>query len=75
MIRLFDISISLILLIILLPILILICIILSLSGENEIFYLQKRVGKDQKIFSIIKFATMKKNSQNKNKRFFRRKVE
>lgn len=62
MIRLFDISISLILLILLLPMLILICIILSLSGENKVFYLQKRVGKDQKIFSIIKFATMKENS-------------
>jgi lipopolysaccharide/colanic/teichoic acid biosynthesis glycosyltransferase len=62
MIRFFDITISLILLILLLPILILICIILSLSGEKEVFYLQKRVGKDLKIFSIIKFATMKKNS-------------
>lgn len=62
MIRFFDITISLILLILLLPVLILICVILSLTGEKEIFYLQKRVGKDQKIFSIIKFATMKKNS-------------
>ena len=62
MIRFFDISISLILLILMLPLLIFICIILSLSGEKEVFYLQKRVGKDQKIFSIIKFATMKKNS-------------
>ena len=62
MIRFIDISISLLMLLLLLPILILICFVLSMTGEKEIFYLQKRVGQDRKLFSIIKFATMKKDS-------------
>jgi lipopolysaccharide/colanic/teichoic acid biosynthesis glycosyltransferase len=37
-------------------------IILALTGEHEIFYLQERIGFKNKKFSIIKFATMLKNS-------------
>lgn len=60
--RLIDILISLITLIILLPLLIPIVIALKLTGEGEIFYLQKRVGYKNKYFDILKFATMLKNS-------------
>ena len=35
-----------------------------LTGENEVFYKQIRVGKDGKKFHIFKFATMIKNSPN-----------
>ena len=52
------------LLILLLPFLILISIILLCTGENQIFYLQERVGHKNKIFRIFKFATMIKNSSN-----------
>ena len=44
--------------IILLPVI----IILRLTGEGEIFYLQKRIGKNNKEFYLLKFATMLKNS-------------
>ncbi len=52
------------LLILLLPFLTFISIILLCTGENQIFYLQERVGLKNKIFKIFKFATMVKNSSN-----------
>jgi lipopolysaccharide/colanic/teichoic acid biosynthesis glycosyltransferase len=61
--RIFDFFIALAVLIILLPILVPICIALLLTGEHEVFYFQKRVGKNVKPFYIWKFATMLKNSE------------
>ena len=34
------------------------------EGEGEIFYLQKRVGKEGQVFGLFKFATMLKDSPN-----------
>ena len=62
--RLFDIVLSLIAIICLSPILIIVSIILKFTGENEIFYSQDRVGRYGKIFGVLKFATMLKNSPN-----------
>lgn len=62
--RLIDLLIATLALIILLPVLIPCMIILKLTGEHEIFYLQKRIGYKNRIFSIWKFATMVKNSPN-----------
>jgi len=62
--RVFDIITSLIALIILTPLFIPIIIILRFSGEGEIFYLQTRIGRDNKPFYITKFATMLKDSPN-----------
>jgi len=62
--RLLDVVVSLSGLLILLPIFIPIFIALKLSGEGEIFYLQERVGINNKKFKIFKFATMLKNSEN-----------
>ncbi len=62
--RLFDIVFSLVALIILLPFFIPIIILLLLTGEHEVFYKQDRVGYKNKIFGILKFATMLKNSPN-----------
>ena len=39
-------------------------ILLSVTGEREVFYRQERIGYNNKTFSIIKFATMLKNSPN-----------
>ncbi len=64
LIRFFDILFSGIALVVLSPLLIPIMIVLKVTGEGEIFYLQKRIGKDGKPFKIIKFATMLKNSPN-----------
>jgi len=62
--RFFDIIFSILAIVVLSPMLIPIIIILKLSGEGEIFYYQKRIGLKNKEFSIIKFATMLKNSPN-----------
>lgn len=51
-------------LIILSPILIPVIIVLLLTGEHEVFYLQKRIGYKNQPFYIWKFATMLKNSPN-----------
>jgi lipopolysaccharide/colanic/teichoic acid biosynthesis glycosyltransferase len=62
--RFFDILFSLLALIILLPIFIPVVIILLVTGEHEVFYKQERVGYKNRIFGILKFATMVKNSPN-----------
>lgn len=62
--RFFDFFSSLIVLIILSPLLVPIVLVLKFSAEGEVFYLQERVGYKKKKFSIMKFATMLKNSEN-----------
>lgn len=60
--RIFDLLCSCLTLIILLPVFIPIVILLLLTGEHEVFYFQKRIGKGTNYFNIWKFATMLKNS-------------
>ncbi len=62
--RFFDIVFSLIALVILMPILLPVVLILLFTGEHAVFYKQERVGYKNKIFNILKFATMLKNSPN-----------
>ena len=63
MIRFFDIFFCSVTIALLSPLLVSISILLRFSGEGEIFYFQKRVGKNNKVFNLIKFVTMKKNSE------------
>lgn len=63
--RLLDITISLIVLIFLLPLMSLIYLLVRIGLGSPAFFLQERVGKDNKIFKMIKFRTMK-NSTDKN---------
>lgn len=46
------------------PLLITVAIILRFSGEGEVFFKQKRVGNNGKLFGLYKFATMLKDSPN-----------
>jgi lipopolysaccharide/colanic/teichoic acid biosynthesis glycosyltransferase len=57
-----DKLVALIALLILLPILIPVCLQLLLTDEHQIFYRQERMGKHNKKFGILKFATMLKDS-------------
>ena len=63
--RLLDITISLIALIFLLPLMLLIYLLVIINLGSPAFFLQERVGKDNKIFKMIKFRTMK-TSTDKN---------
>jgi len=62
--RLFDLVSSGILIIVVSPLLIPLMILLRLTGEGKIFYVQQRIGKGQKLFGLLKFATMLENSPN-----------
>ena len=62
--RFFDIVFSGLALLVLSPLLVPIALLLRFTGEGEIFFLQERVGKDEKPFKLFKFATMLKNSPN-----------
>jgi len=62
--RFFDIIFSLFAILILLPVFIPVILLLLITGEHEVFYKQERVGYKNKIFDILKFATMLKNSPN-----------
>lgn len=62
--RFFDFLFALIALVVLTPILLPIMLLLKLTGEHEVFYLQKRIGYRNREFYIWKFATMLKNSPN-----------
>ena len=57
--RIFDITISMVLLFFLSPLMLIIYLLVILNLGNPAFFLQERVGKDNKVFKIIKFRTMK----------------
>ncbi len=56
--RLFDIVASLLGIIILLPFFMVICLTMAISCGFPLFYLQTRVGKNNKDFKLLKFRTM-----------------
>ncbi len=58
---LFDRLLSLVSLVILCPVLIMIAVLIKLTSRGPVFFIQKRVGKDGKLFKIIKFRTMTAN--------------
>jgi lipopolysaccharide/colanic/teichoic acid biosynthesis glycosyltransferase len=62
LIRIFDLLFSFLAIIFLLPLFAPIVLILRFTGEREIFYKQERVGQFGRIFDLLKFATMLKDS-------------
>ena len=56
--RLFDFITSLIGLIVLFPIFIIVSLLVKISSEGPVFFVQKRIGKNGKIFQMIKFRSM-----------------
>lgn len=57
--RIFDITISMVLLFFLSPLMLIIYLLVILNLGSPAFFLQERVGKNNKVFKIIKFRTMK----------------
>ena len=62
--RALDIFLALIALAIILPFMLIVMLILRVTAEREVFYLQDRMGMNNQVFKIWKFATMLKNSEN-----------
>jgi lipopolysaccharide/colanic/teichoic acid biosynthesis glycosyltransferase len=56
--RLFDLTASLIGLIVLFPLFIVVSVLVKISSEGPVFFVQKRIGKNGKVFQIIKFRSM-----------------
>ncbi|HMD14286.1 MAG TPA: exopolysaccharide biosynthesis polyprenyl glycosylphosphotransferase, partial [Bacteroidota bacterium] len=61
-----DILVSFITLSIGLPIWILITIAIKLDSRGPVFYLQERVGKDEKLFRIVKFRSMYQDAESES---------
>ena len=60
--RLLDIIVASIALLILFPFMLIICLCIVLESKGGLFYKQKRVGKNKKLFNLYKFRSMKKNA-------------
>lgn len=56
--RVIDLFISIILLVLTFPLILMVTILLAIVNRGTPFFTQKRPGKDEKIFEIIKFRTM-----------------
>lgn len=63
--RILDFIISLVALIILLPLMLIIYVLVRINLGSPAFFIQERVGKDNKVFKMLKFRTMK-DSRDKN---------
>jgi exopolysaccharide biosynthesis polyprenyl glycosylphosphotransferase len=60
-----DIIISLILLVILFPLFVLTAILIKATSHGSVFFVQKRVGLNKRIFKLYKFRTMVHNAEQK----------
>lgn len=63
--RFFDIIFSFLAILILSPILLILCIIVGLNMGWPVFFTQERIGKDEKVFTILKFRTMNNKKDEK----------
>ena len=61
--RAFDFTVSLLLIIILLPVFLLVSLVVLIDAGTPVIFRQYRVGKDNKLFYIYKFRTMKNNTR------------
>lgn len=61
--RLFDIIVSFLGLLILSPLFLLLTILIKCDSKGPVFFIQKRVGRNEKKFGIFKFRTMRINAE------------
>ncbi len=67
--RSFDLVLAAALLLLLCPVLLLIALVVKLSSPGPVFYLQERVGRDGKVFRIMKFRTMIRKAEKRGPRW------
>jgi len=65
LIRILDVILSMIIFFLSLPLFIFILVLIKIDSPGPVFYKQKRVGKDGKIFTLYKFRTMVKDAEEK----------
>lgn len=61
--RAFDVLVSLIVLALFFPVGLLLAVLIVLESKGGVFYYQERVGRDQQLFSLIKFRSMRMNAE------------
>jgi exopolysaccharide biosynthesis polyprenyl glycosylphosphotransferase len=61
--RLFDFVTAGIMSLVFLPIGLIVAVLIKLEGRGPVFYFQERVGRDGKVFRLIKFRTMKVDAE------------
>ena len=66
----FDVTCAMLLLFLLAPLFAVIALLIKLNNGGPVFYLQPRVGKNFKIFSVLKFRTMVRGADQKGQ-FYR----
>lgn len=64
--RFFDILLSFVGLILLIPFFLVIAVLIKLNSSGPVFYLQERIGKDQKVFNLFKFRSMRMDADKGN---------
>ncbi|ELC8354183.1 sugar transferase [Clostridium perfringens] len=62
--RIFDFTMSLIAIIVFSPLIIIISLLVKLTSNGPVFFKQRRIGKDNEEFYILKFRTMKVDTPN-----------
>ena len=62
--RVFDFSMSLIAIIVFSPIILIISLLVKLTSKGPVFFKQRRIGKNNEEFNILKFRTMRVDTQN-----------
>ena len=62
--RVFDFSMSLIAIIVFSPIIIIISLLVKLTSKGPVFFKQRRIGKNNEEFNILKFRTMRVDTPN-----------
>lgn len=62
--RVFDFSMSLIAIIVFSPIILIISLLVKLTSKGPIFFKQRRIGKNNEEFNILKFRTMRVDTPN-----------
>jgi len=73
--RVFDIVFSLIGLILLSPVFLIIAVIIKLDSKGPVFYVQKRIGINGKLFKIYKFRTMVVGADKKLRKYLKENPE
>lgn len=61
--RIFDVFFSSLIIILTLPILPIIALAIKIEDGGSVFYLQERIGKNKKVFKLIKFRSMIQNAE------------